>query len=716
MFRFIVAPIIRENRERRDSGAVGGEVGEVHQSEPASVPPSEATPIAQPIPQPSQGSTSRGQGSSQRGRPETRNSPVKRRRSVEPARGGRRGFVGSRGPSEAPEGRGTPAQKETPDVPPVAEEEAREISAGAKEKASRKDELREKMKHFFSQQNISRLSAADSEITHLFEARCLGDMENFLLHVATRASADDTGGGDTEASIENALWFLSELLGIDGERAPIFIEPDGDCLFTSFAYSSDPDPNRTKEENEERGMALRQQLVGNAILHIRNLQGEELNFILSVTQPTRWKGDFTKRDLLNILKKFMQHGEWNDNLGDIMPQIVSSFSGTPLFVISQSSTGITTGYFHDPRETFHQPEESAFARVLARRNNHFVPIVVPIEFKDAMIALFRWVQENPKEKWGALQLPPRQENAGQVEEEAVNKEAIEEPINEGAEEPSGQGLEAVEEAAAKIVDGEPVAGPSSSLPDDKQGRVKKGAKPQNISPGSTKRKSSKKSTKEQPVENPFTEAKKVGAEKRRRTRQSQAEVQEDLQELIRVPLPMADHGNYEMEEASDNLQAGRPIFKLENPKASCYQNQALHLTLSPPVYDFIRSLPRHRLASSPLLSELHFLATSRGGPPKSTSLLADHLYHLFPQKCKDFIKPEMQSDGQEFAIVLSGGIENELGKVDGKLQREWNEMTNMTIEDAAYCANPSCDYTNKQMLAESLIQIDWVSNFAYFTY
>ena len=76
----------------------------------------------------------------------------------------------------------------------------------------------------------------------------------------------------------------------------------------------------------------------------------------------------------------------------------------------------------------------------------------------------------------------------------------------------------------------------------------------------------------------------------------------------------------------------------------------------------------------------------------------------------------MQSDGQEFAIVLSEGIENELGKVDEKLQREWNEMTNMTIEDAAYCANPSCDYTNKQMLAESLIQIDWVSNFAYFTY
>ena len=179
---------------------------------------------------------------------------------------------------------------------------------------------------------------------------------------------------------------------------------------------------------------------------------------------------------------------------------------------------------------------------------------------------------------------------------------------------------------------------------------------------------------------------------------------------------MVDHGNYEMDEASDNLQAGRPIFKLENPKASCYQNQALHLTLSPPVYDFIRSLPRHRLASSPLLSELHFLATSRVGPPKSTTLLADHLYHLFPQKCRDFIKPEIQSDGQEFAIVLSEGIENELEKIDEMLQREWNEMTNMTIEDAAYCANPSCDYTNKQMLAESLIQIDWVSNFAYFTY
>ena len=707
MFRFIVAPIIRENRERRDSGP-----------EPASVPPSEATPIAQPIPQPSQGSTSRVQGSSQRGRPETRNSPVKHRRSVEPVRGGRRGCIGSRGPSETPEGRGTSAQKKTPDVPPVAEDEAREKSAGAEEKASRSARLREKMTHFFSQQNISRLSASDSEKTHLsttFKARCLGDLERFCLHVAQRRSADDTGGADTEASIENALWFLAELFGIDGERAPIFIEEDGDCLFTSFAYASDPDPNLTKEENEERGMNLRRQLVGNAILYIRDLHGDDLAFILSVTEPNRWKGTFTKDNLLAILNEFMEHGQWNANLGDILPQIVSSFSGTPLFVISQSSTGYTTGYFHDPKETFNQREVTAFPRVLARRNNHFVPIVVPIEYKDAMIALFRWYQENPG--WGALQLPPTQEKDGQVEEAAMNKEAAEEPINdsEGAEEPSGQGFEAEEEAAAKIVDGEPVAGPSCSFQDDRQGGVKKRAQPQKTNPGTTKRKSSKKSRKE-PVENPFTEAKKVEAEKRRRTRQSQAEVQEDLQELIKVPLPMVDHGNYEMEEASDNLQVGRPIFKLENTKASCYQNQALHLTLSPPVYDFIRNLPRDLLVSSPLLSELHFLATSRGGPPKSTVLLADHLYHLFPKKCKDFINPDIQSDGQEFAMVLSEGIQNELEKIDEKLQREWIKKTSMVIEDASYCANPNCDYNNKQTIAESVIQINYVSIFTYLIY
>ena len=179
---------------------------------------------------------------------------------------------------------------------------------------------------------------------------------------------------------------------------------------------------------------------------------------------------------------------------------------------------------------------------------------------------------------------------------------------------------------------------------------------------------------------------------------------------------MVDHGNYEMEEASDNLQVGRPIFKLENTKASCYQNQALHLTLSPPVYDFIRSLPRHRLASSPLLSELHFLATSRGGPPKSTVLLADHLYHLFPKKCKDFINRDIQSDGQEFAIVLSEGIQDELEKIDEKLQREWIKKTSMVIEDASYCANPNCDYNNKQTIPESVIQINYVSIFTYLIY
>ena len=107
------------------------------------------------------------------------------------------------------------------------------------------------------------------------------------------------------------------------------------------------------------------------------------------------------------------------------------------------------------------------------------------------------------------------------------------------------------------------------------------------------------------------------------------------------------------------------------------------------------------------------MATSRGGPPKSTALLADHLYHLFPKKCKDFINPDIQSDGQEFAMVLSEGIQNELEKIDEKLQREWIKKTSMVIEDASYCANPNCDYNNKQTLEESVIQINYVSIFTY---
>ena len=55
-------------------------------------------------------------------------------------------------------------------------------------------------------------------------------------------------------------------------------------------------------------------------------------------------------------------------------------------------------------------------------------------------------------------------------------------------------------------------------------------------------------------------------------------------------------------------------------------------------------------------------------------------------------------------------------KINEKLQSEWIKKTSMVIEDASYCANPNCDYNNKQTIAESVIQINYVSIFTYLIY
>ena len=70
---------------------------------------------------------------------------------------------------------------------------------------------------------------------------------NVLLAFVKLISVEDTSGGDAKGSIQNAIWALRASLNINAIQAPFLVDPDGDCLFTSFAFARDP--TKTKKEN-----------------------------------------------------------------------------------------------------------------------------------------------------------------------------------------------------------------------------------------------------------------------------------------------------------------------------------------------------------------------------------------------------------------------------------------------------------------------------------
>ena len=241
------------------------------------------------------------------------------------------------------------------------------------------------------------------ETIQLSREEILRTLDDWLFKYQLQKSKEDVGGINENEMAEEAIRFLENSLTIIASRAPYTIELDGDCLYNSLAFIRNP--TLSKQENTAIGTAMRRTVIGEAIEVIRNMTSDRLEPILLAAAPDDQGKLLTREQLLTMMEKYRENGQWEGALGDLGPQLCASFTRTPLFVIwIDLHNDQTTGYFVNPAHVFNQEEYVSAPSVVARLNNHFIPLLVPEEAKEALEAIYRHAG-NSDLQLAAIQLP-----------------------------------------------------------------------------------------------------------------------------------------------------------------------------------------------------------------------------------------------------------------------------------------------------------------------
>ena len=237
----------------------------------------------------------------------------------------------------------------------------------------------------------------------LSPAEILNILDDWVYKYMQKKSMEETGGINQEEMIDEGISFMANALGIDALRPPYPMELDGDCLYNSLSFLENQ--FATPEEIAKLGSTLRKKVIGECIDTIKRMTSENLRLIQAAAAAHEFDELKTRDELVEILEKYEANGKWDGSLGDLMPQLVSSFSRTPLFIIAiDLDNKQTTGYFVNPRHIFNQPGYDSNPRVVIRYRNHYNPLIVPNGAEEALREIFKHADDHQLQMAG-IRLP-----------------------------------------------------------------------------------------------------------------------------------------------------------------------------------------------------------------------------------------------------------------------------------------------------------------------
>ena len=257
--------------------------------------------------------------------------------------------------------------------------------------------------------------------------------DDLVMKYQQSVSRVETGGVQRDLARHEGIHFLKEVFQISAEAFQFDVEADGDCLVVSEVATANPSIG--KEECQQLAIELRQAVMDEAIVKIKEMTGNQLLPIQAATAVV--KGRYmTREELVEEFTQFRQSGTYNAGLGDLMPQILASFTRCPLFVIWVDKTNNqTTGHFVHPQHVFNMPEYDQLPRCVVKLYDHYEPLKLS---KDSLIKLKGKYMEakNEQVKIGAIQLPLASVAKGRTEKDRRNILKEKEGACEGVEEAS----------------------------------------------------------------------------------------------------------------------------------------------------------------------------------------------------------------------------------------------------------------------------------------
>ena len=245
---------------------------------------------------------------------------------------------------------------------------------------------------------VGRVQKNQTPILQWSNSHILKLTNDLLYKLQVQRSKGDTGGVDQEQMVRLGGVFMERALGIGTTRAPFLVDTDGNCLPNTLSYLLGilTNPNQTEEMTAEGGTALRREVMEKTLDFIRNAPAEALVLIqIAAATTTASVGELLTRDqLITLLTRYKDDGVWAGDLGDLMPQLYSSFTNTPIFIIKYNTEEKKImGYFLNPSYVFNQPSHTTIPLPVVHFHHHFEPLVVPAGFREAWQAMYENHQE-----------------------------------------------------------------------------------------------------------------------------------------------------------------------------------------------------------------------------------------------------------------------------------------------------------------------------------
>ena len=192
--------------------------------------------------------------------------------------------------------------------------------------------------------------------------------------------------------IQSGIQF-AQRLGIHLNTSNVSIPMDGNCLWSCISHSFQPDLSGVALHKD--ATRLRMIAVGRAVAAISHLNIEGLEDLQAAAADTSNRDPVNREQLKEILTDYINDGTYQGPMGDILPQVASSFLQTPILII-EISKGLPAGYFLNPKNIFNMESKYDTPIVIVRQAQHYEVLIVPEESrKPLQNAYFGYLQESP---------------------------------------------------------------------------------------------------------------------------------------------------------------------------------------------------------------------------------------------------------------------------------------------------------------------------------
>ena len=191
--------------------------------------------------------------------------------------------------------------------------------------------------------------------------QALDEAELAQLKEATQRSLQESELNQA-GMIRNGLTFLQNW-GVHCEEPPRTVPTDGDCLQSSVALAQHP--RSSVLELHDLASDLRIDSVSFAMDMIPEMSEERLERLQHVAGSQE-----SRERLMRMLSTYRRNGQYQGDMGDLMPIVVAAYLGTPLLIIDLSVVGYYHGVFIRPDEVFDVDTASNIPFVVVRQGQH----------------------------------------------------------------------------------------------------------------------------------------------------------------------------------------------------------------------------------------------------------------------------------------------------------------------------------------------------------